>query len=89
MARSLVREPVLITWRRKRQSRSFGGSFAASRPFIAVTDSAQRARAAALGKRIRVEDGVACAVEVIERRAADFSHRLRENSSSQSLVYRA
>ncbi|MBN1287840.1 MAG: glycosyltransferase family 1 protein [Anaerolineae bacterium] len=39
----------------------------------AVTDSALRARAAAFGERIQAEDGVACAVEVIERHAADFS----------------
>jgi UDP:flavonoid glycosyltransferase YjiC (YdhE family) len=46
----------------------------------AVTDSALRARAAALGERIRAENGVACAVELIERHAAEFSHRLRENT---------
>ena len=46
----------------------------------AVTDSALRARAAALGERIRAENGVARAVEVIERHAADFNHRLQENA---------
>jgi sterol 3beta-glucosyltransferase len=45
----------------------------------AVTDSALRARAAAFGQRIRAENGVACAVELIERHAADFSHGSREN----------
>ncbi len=38
----------------------------------AVTDSGLRARAADLGTRIRAENGVARAVEVIERHAADF-----------------
>jgi UDP:flavonoid glycosyltransferase YjiC (YdhE family) len=41
----------------------------------AVTDSALRARAAAFGERIRAENGVARAVEVIERHAADFGRR--------------
>lgn len=41
----------------------------------AVTDSALRARAAALGERIRAEDGVARAVEIIERYAAGFRQR--------------
>ena len=45
----------------------------------AVTDSALRARAAALGERIRAENGVAYAVELIERHAADFG-RSREKS---------
>ena len=36
----------------------------------AVSDSAMRARAAAFGEKIRAEDGVARAVEVIERHAA-------------------
>jgi sterol 3beta-glucosyltransferase len=39
---------------------------------IAVTDSALRARAAVLGESIRAENGVARAVEVIERHAAEF-----------------
>mgnify|MGYP002348919723 CR=1 FL=1 len=39
----------------------------------AVTDSTLRARAAAFGERIRAERGVAHAVDVIERHAADFS----------------
>jgi sterol 3beta-glucosyltransferase len=39
---------------------------------IAVTDSAMRARAAALGEKIRAENGVARAVEIIERQAATF-----------------
>ena len=38
----------------------------------AVNDSAMRARAAALGEKIRAEDGVARAVEIIERHAAGF-----------------
>jgi len=41
----------------------------------AVNDSALRARAAALGEKIRAENGIARAVEVIERHAADFSQR--------------
>ena len=36
----------------------------------AVTDSAMRARAAALGEKIRAENGVSTAVDVIERHAA-------------------
>jgi UDP:flavonoid glycosyltransferase YjiC (YdhE family) len=44
----------------------------------AVTDSALRARAAALGEKIRAEYGVGRAVEVIERHAAGFSPRARE-----------
>jgi UDP:flavonoid glycosyltransferase YjiC (YdhE family) len=39
----------------------------------AVTDSALRMRAAAFGERIRAENGVAHAVEVIERHAVAFS----------------
>jgi sterol 3beta-glucosyltransferase len=41
----------------------------------AVSDSAMRARAAALGEKIRGENGVARAVEIIERHAAEFSQR--------------
>jgi len=41
----------------------------------AVTDSAMRAHAAALGEKIRAESGVARAVEVIERHAAEFNQR--------------
>jgi UDP:flavonoid glycosyltransferase YjiC (YdhE family) len=41
----------------------------------AVTDQALRARAAALGEKIRAEDGVARAVEIIERHAAQFKQR--------------
>lgn len=37
-----------------------------------VTDSTLRARAAALGEKIRAEDGVARAVDIIERHAAGF-----------------
>lgn len=40
-----------------------------------VTDSALRARAAALGEKIRAEDGVARAVEIVERYAATFKQR--------------
>ncbi|HKZ70928.1 MAG TPA: nucleotide disphospho-sugar-binding domain-containing protein [Anaerolineales bacterium] len=39
----------------------------------AYGDSALRARAAALGAKIRAENGVARAVEIIERHAADFN----------------
>jgi UDP:flavonoid glycosyltransferase YjiC (YdhE family) len=39
---------------------------------IAVTDSALHARAAALGEKIRAENGLARAVEIIERHAAEF-----------------
>lgn len=39
----------------------------------AMNDAALRARAAALGEKIRAENGVARAVEVIERHSADFS----------------
>ena len=45
---------------------------------IAVTDSTLRARAAALGEKTRAEDGVARAVEIIERHTAGFSQRARE-----------
>lgn len=38
----------------------------------AVSDLALRARAAALGNKIRAEDGLARAVDIIERRAADW-----------------
>jgi UDP:flavonoid glycosyltransferase YjiC (YdhE family) len=41
----------------------------------AVSDSAMRARAAALGEKIRAEDGLARAVEIIERHAAEFRQR--------------
>jgi sterol 3beta-glucosyltransferase len=41
----------------------------------AVKDSAQRARAAALGAKIRAEDGLARAVEIIERQAAGGGQR--------------
>ena len=41
----------------------------------AVNDSALRARAAALGEKIRAENGVARAVEIIERHAAEFRQR--------------
>jgi UDP:flavonoid glycosyltransferase YjiC (YdhE family) len=40
-----------------------------------VTDSVLRGRATALGEKIRAEDGVARAIEVIERYAAEFSQR--------------
>jgi len=38
----------------------------------AYGDSALRARAAALGEKIRAENGITRAVEVIERHAAQF-----------------
>jgi len=43
--------------------------------YTAVTDTAMRARAAAFGEKIRAENGVACAVEIIERHAKDFDQR--------------
>jgi UDP:flavonoid glycosyltransferase YjiC (YdhE family) len=42
-----------------------------------VTDPALRTRAADLGARIRAENGVARAVEIIERHATDFNQRSR------------
>ena len=47
----------------------------------AVTDSALRTRAADLGTRIRAENGVARAVEIIERHAADFNQRSRSHET--------
>jgi UDP:flavonoid glycosyltransferase YjiC (YdhE family) len=44
----------------------------------AVSDSALRARAATFGERIRSENGVARAVEVIERHASEFNQRCRD-----------
>lgn len=41
----------------------------------AVHDAAMRARAAALGEQIRMEHGMARAVELIDRHAADFRQR--------------
>ncbi len=41
----------------------------------AVTDSALQSRAADLGARIRAENGVARAVEIIERHAVEFNQR--------------
>jgi UDP:flavonoid glycosyltransferase YjiC (YdhE family) len=46
-----------------------------------VTDSALRARAADLGARIRAENGVARAVEIIERHAADFNQHSRSHET--------
>jgi UDP:flavonoid glycosyltransferase YjiC (YdhE family) len=43
---------------------------------IAVNDSTMRARAAALGEKIRTENGIARAVEVTERHAAEFKDRV-------------
>lgn len=43
----------------------------------AYGDAALRARTAALGEKIRAENGAPRAVEVIERHAAHFSQRLR------------
>jgi UDP:flavonoid glycosyltransferase YjiC (YdhE family) len=42
---------------------------------IAVNDTAMRARAAAFGEKIRAENGIARAVDVIERYAIDFNQR--------------
>jgi sterol 3beta-glucosyltransferase len=42
---------------------------------VGVNDSGMRARAASLGETIRAEHGVAHAVEVIERHAAEFNRR--------------
>jgi sterol 3beta-glucosyltransferase len=44
----------------------------------AVNDSVLRARAAAFGERIRAENGVVRAVEVIEHHAAEFNQRSRD-----------
>ena len=44
----------------------------------AVNDAALRARAVALGVKIRAENGIARAIEVLEHHAADFTQRLRE-----------
>ncbi len=41
----------------------------------AVTNGALRARAAAFGEKIRAEDGIGRAVEIIEHYAADFTQR--------------
>jgi UDP:flavonoid glycosyltransferase YjiC (YdhE family) len=41
----------------------------------AVTDPALQARAADLGARMRAENGVARAVEIIEQHAAEFTQR--------------
>jgi len=41
----------------------------------AVTDGAMRARTAAFGEKIRAENGIARAVEIIERYASDFGQR--------------
>jgi UDP:flavonoid glycosyltransferase YjiC (YdhE family) len=41
----------------------------------AVTDTALRARAAAFGEKIRAENGLAQAVEIIERHALDYNQR--------------
>jgi UDP:flavonoid glycosyltransferase YjiC (YdhE family) len=46
---------------------------------MAVTDSTLRARAAAMGEKIRAEDGVARAIEVIDRHAAAFNRRSEAN----------
>ncbi|MGQ0602925.1 MAG: glycosyltransferase [Anaerolineales bacterium] len=42
---------------------------------VAVNDSAMRARATALGAQIRAENGVAQAVEIIERHAGEFKRK--------------
>ncbi len=42
---------------------------------VAVNDESLRARAAALGEKIRAENGVARAVEIIERHAAEYPNR--------------
>ena len=41
-----------------------------------VHDTALRARAAGLGEQIRAENGIACAVDVIQRHADEWSQRL-------------
>jgi len=43
----------------------------------AINDSSMRARAAALGEKIRAENGITRAVEIIERHAAEFKQRAR------------
>lgn len=50
----------------------------------AITDTALRARAAALGEKIRAEDGVAAAVALIERHAASFDYRKPAAHSTQA-----
>jgi UDP:flavonoid glycosyltransferase YjiC (YdhE family) len=49
----------------------------------AVTDAGLRARAAALGEKIRAEDGVAAAVALIERHAAGLSGSVSRAPSTQ------
>lgn len=54
----------------------------------ALNDSAMRVRAAALGEKIRAEkDGVATAVEVIERYAEDFKHRFAPKANQPIRMY--
>jgi UDP:flavonoid glycosyltransferase YjiC (YdhE family) len=45
---------------------------------IAVSDSTLRARATALGEKIRAENGVAHAVEIVEHHAAEFNQHFRD-----------
>lgn len=47
---------------------------------MAVTDSTLRARAAALGEKIRAENGIARAAEVIERHASNFYEARQRNT---------
>jgi UDP:flavonoid glycosyltransferase YjiC (YdhE family) len=49
----------------------------------AVNDSSLRARAAALGEKIRAEDGVTRAVEIIGRHALAFRQRARGTSEGR------
>jgi sterol 3beta-glucosyltransferase len=46
----------------------------------AANDSGMRARAASVGEKIRAENGVAGAVEIIERHADEFHRRFRKES---------
>jgi UDP:flavonoid glycosyltransferase YjiC (YdhE family) len=49
---------------------------------VAVGDESMRARATALGERIRSEDGISKAVEIIESHAEHFNGRMRSGSSA-------
>ena len=50
---------------------------------VAVNDESLRARAAALGEKICAENGIARAVEIIERHAAEFKQRAEAKSKSE------
>jgi len=50
---------------------------------MAVNDAPMRARAAALGEKIRAENGVTRAVEIIERHAVEFRHRRQKDPEAR------